>query len=180
MDQLARPTSEATAPLADTAPAPPVVLALARPVPSRRRRGILALLAIALLLPAGIIVLYAFPPTDDSWYPRCFLHSTTGIHCPGCGSTRALHAAFHGHILQALAYNIPVFIFLPTMLYIGLRTTYALIFNRPDLYVNPPTWAMRAFFWFIILYFIVRNIPIYPFNMLAPDNLASLLGPTNP
>jgi Protein of unknown function (DUF2752) len=37
--------------------------------------------------------------------PRCTFHQLTGWHCPGCGMTRAAHAALHGEILQAFRFN---------------------------------------------------------------------------
>ena len=69
---------------------------------ARRRVALL----LVLLLPVAAVVLYSFPPTETAWYPKCVLYSRTGIHCPGCGTARCLHALSRGQILQAMAFNV--------------------------------------------------------------------------
>lgn len=71
------------------------------------------LLLAAAGLAFGLFLILVVPPTDDSYYPRCQLHTLTGLHCPGCGTTRSLHALANGHIAQALAYNALAFIVIP-------------------------------------------------------------------
>ena len=54
----------------------------------------------------GVLALvYRFPPTEYSFYPRCPIYLTTHWLCPGCGSTRALHSLLHFDIQAALHYN---------------------------------------------------------------------------
>jgi Protein of unknown function (DUF2752) len=61
-------------------------------------------LAITGLL-AALAVIYRFPPTEYSFYPRCPIYLVTHWLCPGCGSTRALHALLHLDLPGALHYN---------------------------------------------------------------------------
>jgi hypothetical protein len=61
-------------------------------------------MALAALL-GGLAVVYRFPPTEYSFYPRCPIYLATHWLCPGCGSTRALHALLHLDIQGALHYN---------------------------------------------------------------------------
>ena len=63
-----------------------------------------ALLA-SVALGIGAIVLFVFDPTQYAFYPRCVFHTLTGLDCPGCGSTRALHALLHGRVGEAFRYN---------------------------------------------------------------------------
>lgn len=63
-----------------------------------------ALLASAAVA-AGAIVLFAFDPSAYAFYPRCVFHVLTGFDCPGCGSTRAMHALLHGRVGEAFRYN---------------------------------------------------------------------------
>ncbi|MGE5324648.1 MAG: DUF2752 domain-containing protein [Actinomycetota bacterium] len=59
----------------------------------------------ALTLAAGLAVLYVFPPSRYSFYPRCPFYASTHLLCPGCGSTRALHELLHLNLAGAWHYN---------------------------------------------------------------------------
>lgn len=37
--------------------------------------------------------------------PPCLFHVVTGLHCPGCGGTRAVVLLFSGHPLLSLYYH---------------------------------------------------------------------------
>ncbi len=53
-------------------------------------------------------------PTEDSdFYPPCVFHSLTGLQCPGCGTTRALHHLLHGDIVGAFHLNAMLFVVVP-------------------------------------------------------------------
>jgi hypothetical protein len=67
--------------------------------------------ASALALVAGWVV-YTYPPAASAWYPRCVFHSLTGLDCPGCGGTRALHQLLHGHVGEAFKLNPLLFVLL--------------------------------------------------------------------
>jgi len=54
---------------------------------------------------ALLAVVYKFPPAEYGFYPRCMFHAATHWLCPGCGSTRALHALLHFDVRSALHYN---------------------------------------------------------------------------
>jgi Protein of unknown function (DUF2752) len=60
--------------------------------------------AMAAIL-GGLAVVFRFPPDEYSFYPRCPVYLTTHWLCPGCGSTRALHALLHLDLASALHYN---------------------------------------------------------------------------
>ena len=60
--------------------------------------------AMAAIL-GGLAVVFRFPPEEHSFYPRCPVYLTTHWLCPGCGSTRALHALLHLDLASALHYN---------------------------------------------------------------------------
>lgn len=68
---------------------------------------------IAGTLGLGSVVLYACPPTEYSFYPRCLFHALTGWQCPGCGGTRALYHLLHLHVGEAMHFNALVTILAP-------------------------------------------------------------------
>jgi hypothetical protein len=57
----------------------------------------LGLVAVPLLIVAD--------PAANSFFPPCPFRALTGWLCPGCGSTRAMHALLHGHLIEALRLN---------------------------------------------------------------------------
>ena len=52
--------------------------------------------ALVLAVVCGVMiaaaVLYRNPPGSSWITPPCMMHKVTGLHCPGCGSTRATYA----------------------------------------------------------------------------------------
>jgi hypothetical protein len=91
----------------------------------------------------------------------------TGLHCPGCGALRGLYELAHGHLLTAIGMNPLVFIGLPVLIGFHLvqkRRRQEGIFE--SLLARPAfAWAALAV---VVLYWILRNLPFYPFTLLAP------------
>ena len=50
---------------------------------------VLGLIAVGLL---GMASLHFLDPITSGLYPPCLSHWLTGLHCPGCGTGRAVHA----------------------------------------------------------------------------------------
>ena len=116
----------------------------------------------------GIIVLYFIPPGRGSIYPPCLFHETTGLYCPGCGSTRAVYHLVHGDIPGAFASNpFTCFLLIPLSIFMLNRLRFALTgktWRLPDV---PAKYAW-IFAIITLVFWILRNIPHYPFNLLAP------------
>jgi hypothetical protein len=127
--------------------------------------------AVVAVLAAAAAFLYAFPPGKYHFYPRCQFHLLTGLHCPGCGATRCLHALLHGDLEQAAAYNLLFVIVLPILIVWWVRVGYAMLTGR-----KPPTWHMpRWCLWglvvVVVTFAVLRNVDAYPFLLLAPHEL---------
>lgn len=117
----------------------------------------------------GVAVLFfVLDPTRHEIFPRCLFHSLTGAYCPGCGSQRALHSLLHFNIAGVVSYN---FLFLPAallILYHYIHPIFNLIFNwkLPNLfYMKNTPWVILAI---VLVYWTARNLPWYPFSVLAP------------
>lgn len=136
--------------------------------PARQRMRALALTGTGL---AGVVYLRLFNPVGSGLYPPCVLHQLTGLYCPGCGSTRALYQLAHGHPAAAFAMNPLLVVLLPLLGYAFV--SYALVGLRgrglPQIFVNPT--LIKLLFWAVITFGILRNVPLYPFNLLAPHTL---------
>ena len=134
-------------------------------------RGALLLLAAAAVA-GGIFVLVTVKPTDASFYPKCQLHSLTGLHCPGCGTTRAVHALLNGRLEQALAHNPLALIILPVLGYHLFFSLHSWWTGRP----RPPSprWMRighKVLVVLLLLFLVLRNIPVYPLTLLAPHEI---------
>src|SRR5215217_7116814 len=86
--------------------------------PVHRDRALWVALAMLLLVCAAF-ALRENGPNGLSWLPGCTFHKLTGLHCPGCGMTRAAHAGLHGEIVQAFRFN-PVGVVLLPLACVGL------------------------------------------------------------
>jgi hypothetical protein len=133
---------------------------------SRYRWGLV--IAAMLTLGAGGICLYAFDPLGSGVYPICPFHAVTGLHCPGCGTGRALHELLHGNVLAALRLNPLAMVLLPPLAYGMLSLGLQFVGLRPLPSKFIPAFWIWMLLVVILLYWVLRNVPYYPFTLLAP------------
>ena len=120
-----------------------------------------------LLMAAGGFVVGYFNPVSAGFFPTCPFHEITGLNCPGCGMTRGFNALFHGDILGALHYNllIPFFAFLFSYFALSLLMVAVRGYGLSWKIFTPK--IVTAFLIFALTYTVMRNLPFYPFNLLA-------------
>jgi hypothetical protein len=128
----------------------------------------LVLAAMFLLGAAGIILLRVFDPATSGVFPPCPVRYLTGLYCPGCGSLRAMHALLHGELGLAWAMNPLMIVTLPFVTYGLLSAALFELRGRGLPQVMLPARWIRAFCVVVILYGVARNLPLYPFDLLAP------------
>lgn len=128
---------------------------------------ILAGVGIAAMGTGAFVVGY-FNPTTAGFFPVCPLHALTGLNCPGCGLTRGFHALFRGDVLTALHFNalLPVFAFVFTYLFVSLALM-AIRGHGLSWKIFPPV-SLYGFLIIALAFFVLRNLPFYPFTLLAP------------
>jgi hypothetical protein len=80
---------------------------------SPTRSRIIISIAAGVLAVGAAAILYRFDPATVHLYPRCAFHSLTGLQCPGCGTTRALHHLLHGDVAGAFRLNAMLFVAVP-------------------------------------------------------------------
>jgi hypothetical protein len=139
---------------------------MTRPLVSPNSERILAFAGLTIAI-AGLISLKFLNPASSSWLPQCPFHALTGLNCPGCGATRGMHALLNGDVLTALHFNVLLVIFVPFIIY-GFIALLSLAFRGRSL---PPPKYSAQFAWILfvilIVFGVVRNLPFYPFNLLA-------------
>lgn len=125
-----------------------------------------------LMLPgviALVVLLILFEPVQGGIFPPCFFNYFTGLYCPGCGATRCLHSLLHGNFLKALDYNLLLFFMIPVYIYIYIAELEITLKGKPLL----KKLYLHEYFYYpliisIVLFSVLRNINVFPFNALAP------------
>ncbi len=117
---------------------------------------------IGAVILGGVVMLFLINPAQSSFFPPCPFHELTGLDCPGCGSTRGLHALLHGRLLSAMDYN-PLL--LPGLVAVTANAWHAwsgrgariwAFFNHPRIVLS-----------IVCAFWVLRNIPVYPFRLLS-------------
>jgi len=127
-----------------------------------------------LLAATGIILLRVFDPAHSGIFPPCPVHYLTGLYCPGCGSLRALYALLHGNLAQAWAMNALTVILLPFIGYGLALELFARLRGGPAPGMTLSATSIRVLCVFIVIFGVARNLPLHPFDMLAPGALLHL------
>lgn len=119
--------------------------------------------ALWVLLAGAAAYLFFFEPGRTGFFPLCPFRTLTGLTCPGCGTTRALHQLLHGHVLAAFELNPLLLLALPVLGILLILYTRCAIGGRPMPQIVLPrkyAWGLYAL---IFGFWILRNTAIYPF-----------------
>ncbi|UTA55204.1 DUF2752 domain-containing protein [Lysobacter soli] len=123
------------------------------------RTAVVGATAVVALL--GALMLRVFQP--ESLWP-CVFHAVTGLHCPGCGLTRMLHALVHGDVARAWSMNPLAMVALPLLAAMLAQWWLA----RPLLPAWLDRYAHDGRVWIVALiaFGALRNLPM--FAWMAP------------
>ena len=145
------------------------------PTPGRVRRGLAkvppwvpAVAVGGLALTSCVYVAMVDPnqPNASSFYPTCTFKQLTGLDCPGCGLTRAMHALMTGDPLRAINHNLFIVAIFPIAAYMYIRW----LLRSTVGYELPGIRLPRKLHWAIVplvfTFWIVRNLPWAPFQWL--------------
>jgi hypothetical protein len=125
---------------------------------SKASPGLIALGAMSVV--AAGAVLFWFNPAQYRLYPFCFFHELTGLNCPGCGGTRALHQLLHGNVAAAFRLNALVVVSLPFFAWLGIRFSAGTIRQQPmgKRVSSKWFWALLAL---AVVFAVLRNLPAF-------------------
>ena len=130
------------------------------------KAGYVKRILVTVSVPVILILLWIYEYNGGSGM-TCPFYRLTGLYCPGCGSGRAVQALYHGHLIQAVRYNI----LLPIL---GLPSLVVLIheylrFVFPALKLKPvfvSQAVIKAVIVIVTAFWILRNVPAL--SILAP------------
>ena len=121
------------------------------------------------LLAATAFVAAHDPASSAFPFPGCAFHQATGLWCPGCGLTRGIHQLLHGHIGAALSYNVftPVAAAAIVIAWLGwMRMSWGAAPIRVP--ARSQRWLAITMASLLVLYGVLRNVPVAPLRALAP------------
>lgn len=98
-------------------------------------------------------------PESKQIFPVCAFYAMTGLYCPGCGMTRALHSLLGGNILRAIRYNVMLVIAMPVLIYAYLWWVNWTFTGKelPKLkFPKPLIWAICIS---AVIFVVGRNLP---------------------
>jgi hypothetical protein len=114
------------------------------------------------------VLFFLLDPEKHIIFPRCVFYSLSGYYCPGCGSQRAIHSLLHLNLFGVVQNNV---LFLPAVFaiiyhYIHPFLNKKLNWRLPNIfYMKNTPWVI---FGIILLFWLLRNLTVYPFSVLAP------------
>lgn len=143
-------------------------------------------IAVGIGLPAaGLVLAWLFlrhaPSAPEAIFSSIFcpFNRLTGLYCPVCGMTRAAYELLHLNILRAIRDNaLIVLVVGPSAAYMALReyvnflagkTVWKRLQDIP-FYPRIPyqKWLFPGLVTITVIFTILRNIPVFPFVLLAP------------
>lgn len=130
-------------------------------------KDILKFLAVTGIV-VSVILFLVYRRPESIGVELCMFHALTGLHCPGCGGFRAMYALVHGDIIQAFDYNAFTMTALPFLFYLYLSWGLSVFTGKGLPKVFLPQWVIWTLFGLIMAFWVLRNVPLYPFTVLAP------------
>ncbi|GGH47928.1 hypothetical protein IA57_00215 [Mangrovimonas yunxiaonensis] len=125
-------------------------------------------LIIAILLIGAVSLYFLINPAEANIFPPCPFHTVTGLYCPGCGSQRAIHDILNGNLLQGFGHNYLFLLLFFVLGYEALTWIRAKCFNKTTYNLINTSKFTIAVLVVVLVFWCLRNLPFYPFTMLAP------------
>lgn len=105
----------------------------------------------------GIILVKVYNPGTEKFFIPCMFYKLTGIKCPGCGMTRAIHNLVNGNIKQAMWYNLMLIPLILMLIYAGYRYIKYLV--KDEEIINKRMERVLVIFLIFLLTFgVTRNL----------------------
>ena len=114
----------------------------------------------------GAVIWFADPTTPGGLSPPCPIDAFLHVNCPGCGSARCLYSLMHGDLARALRYNVLLVVVLVSTVLAAITYAVARWRDHRLPVQRHAKHASLAFLAAALIWFVVRNIPVAPFDSL--------------
>jgi hypothetical protein len=129
----------------------------------------LSIIIIGVLTFLGMLALYIFwNPTETNIFPKCPVYGVTGIYCPGCGSQRAAHQILNGNIIEGIRHNYLIGLLGLVLSYQVFMFIMNSVLQKGIVNLLHKSKVTMGILVIVILFWILRNINLFPFTELAP------------
>ena len=109
-------------------------------------------------------------PNKPNLVPGCAFKALTGLDCPGCGGTRAVHALLHGDIANAINHNVLAVIAIVVGVIWLAWNSIAPRFGRSRIRFTLTTrWGIGLVI-AVSAFWLLRNLPIEPLSWFGSGN----------
>ena len=123
----------------------------------KKINSLLIIIFVTIIAIIGLVLVKKYNPEEESFFIPCVFNKITGLKCPGCGMTRAMHYLVNGNLKKAVWYNIMIVPGVFILLYSGYR--YFKYLTKNEEIVNKPLEViLKIFLVILIIFMVVRNI----------------------
>lgn len=132
------------------------------------KHKIILVIIIVVSLLIMIPLYFFYNPSTHNIFPECLFFKATKLHCPGCGSQRAIHKLLNGEIIEGIKHNLLILFLFAVLMYQCFIFLYNKYATKKIINLLHKSIVTRIILITIILFWILRNINSYPFTILAP------------
>jgi hypothetical protein len=100
----------------------------------------------------------AVDPNQSSAYPQCPTKLLTGLDCPLCGATRAMHSLLKTDLVGALDHNLLYVLLLPFIAYAFVAWTTTRLGRPMTPLPMSSKWVNIPLFVVMVVFAVVRNL----------------------
>lgn len=142
-----------------------------------KKDSYLTRLLVAIILPliglSALALLWIYNPTSESKGVIgifCPFNKLTHLYCPVCGMTRAAYEFTKFNFIDAIRNNaLIIFIVGPSLAYLAFMEYVNYVLNQKLLpKPNLKKWMIVSLIIIVLVFTVLRNIPVFPFTYLAP------------
>ncbi len=105
-------------------------------------------------------------PNHSGAYPQCPTKLLTGLDCPLCGATRAVHALLDGNVVGAMHHNLLFVLSLPVLAYAFVAWTATRMGHPMKPIPLSDKRLLIPVAVALVVFTVARNLPMMPFHAL--------------
>ena len=123
----------------------------------KKRNSLIIIMVVSIIAIIGLIMVKNHNPEEANFFIPCMFNKVTGLKCPGCGMTRAMHYLVNGNIKKEIWYNLMLVPGSLVLLYSGYRYIRYIVKNE-EIVNTPLEIILKIFLAMLIIFMIARNI----------------------